>query len=390
MGSREPSPASRSGPLRPLRESAAGVPRGDRDPDPRDDRADPGPHRSLGDARRDLLDVTVGAGGIFKLQKEVELESIKLGRKFLIGVAEGQDDNWVRQLFSPSFVDYLAETAPEDCEFELYHGVLAVGSRGKPSEQSIEALWEVAARIAERLRSEALEQEGLGGRSWRGTDDERLRRFEAQQEEVLGGVDFDGLPASVGAAADRFAGKVRRMPYVWVSSFLLAALLAVVIVGVPAALLLGFVGFAADGADLPWGTIWAGVGALFALATFAIMIKLARGQIEIRKTLLGLEAFVRIYARENGLELVEGRRFHSENLRAELPGVALYALRGILPGTTVDGALVIAKHQTTRKQQLDYGLAAIGPAGTLATREETPVAGWSRATLDEFCASSAG
>ncbi|MGI9021224.1 MAG: hypothetical protein ACR2G3_11000 [Solirubrobacterales bacterium] len=340
------------------------------------------------DARKDLLDRTFGAGGIFKLQKEVEFESIKLGRKFLIGVAEGQDENWVRQLFSPSFVDYLAETAPPECEFELYHGVLAVGTPEKPGESTLEALCAVAVQVAERLRAEALEQEGLGGRSWRGADDERLRRHEEDHHQMLAGVRFERLPATVGAAADRFAGRVRRMPFVWISALLMAMLLALVIVALPAVVLVGMVGFISDGADLPWGAIWAGVAAIYALVAFLLTIKLARGQIEIRKTMLGLEAFLRLYAGENGLELVEGRRFHSENVRADIPGVALFALRGALPGAGIDGALVVAKDQAKRQQQVDYGLAVLGPAGTLKTSEETPVAGWSAQTLDDFCASA--
>ncbi len=35
-----------------------------------------------------------------------------------------QDDNWLRQLFSPTLVDWLADSSPGDFSFELAYGSL--------------------------------------------------------------------------------------------------------------------------------------------------------------------------------------------------------------------------------------------------------------------------
>ena len=35
-----------------------------------------------------------------------------------------QDDNWLRQLFSPTFIDWLGESSPGDFSFELAYGSL--------------------------------------------------------------------------------------------------------------------------------------------------------------------------------------------------------------------------------------------------------------------------
>src|SRR5207244_1411038 len=51
-------------------------------------------------------------------RRRVELESIALAHRFDIFVTRDQDENWVRQLFTPSFVDWLAERAPRGLGFE--------------------------------------------------------------------------------------------------------------------------------------------------------------------------------------------------------------------------------------------------------------------------------
>ena len=44
-------------------------------------------------------------------------ESVELDRRYIVEVAKGQDHAWLRQLFPPSFIDWLAASTPVDFEF---------------------------------------------------------------------------------------------------------------------------------------------------------------------------------------------------------------------------------------------------------------------------------
>src|SRR5207245_11278233 len=101
---------------------------------------------------RSVVDRAVGAGGIFEQAKKMEFESVKLGNRFLIGVNQSQDERWVHRLFSPTFVEFLAEKAPEGAYFTLGEGRLVVGPPRKPNKAALTALSEFGAKVAERLR----------------------------------------------------------------------------------------------------------------------------------------------------------------------------------------------------------------------------------------------
>ena len=51
-------------------------------------------------------------------------ESEKLNERFKVTVSPFQDDNWLRQLFAPTFIDWLGESSPGDFSFELAYGSL--------------------------------------------------------------------------------------------------------------------------------------------------------------------------------------------------------------------------------------------------------------------------
>ena len=78
-----------------------------------------------------------GAEDVFRSTERVRLESESLERKCEI-FADGRcDANWLRQLFSPTFVDFLAEGSPEGFAFEVENGTLCVNVnryRGKAAE----------------------------------------------------------------------------------------------------------------------------------------------------------------------------------------------------------------------------------------------------------------
>ncbi len=85
-------------------------------------------------------------------------ESEKLNERFKVTVSPFQDDNWLRQLFIPTFIDWLGERSPGDFSFELAYGSLLCSVEDDdPDPAGLEALWEAGATVARRIREEASE-----------------------------------------------------------------------------------------------------------------------------------------------------------------------------------------------------------------------------------------
>lgn len=85
-------------------------------------------------------------------------ESTALNERYKVSTSPFQDPNWLRQLFSPALVDWLARVPPPDFSFELAYGAL-LGSveRDDPDAAALTALCEATAHVAERIRSECEE-----------------------------------------------------------------------------------------------------------------------------------------------------------------------------------------------------------------------------------------
>jgi hypothetical protein len=99
-----------------------------------------------------------GAEDVFRSTERIELESEVLDRKCEIFADRRCDANWLRQLFEPSFVDFLAEGSPEGFAFEVENGRLCVNVnryRGKAAE--LDELCTAAAAVAKRITDEASE-----------------------------------------------------------------------------------------------------------------------------------------------------------------------------------------------------------------------------------------
>jgi hypothetical protein len=85
-------------------------------------------------------------------------ESEVLNERFKVTVSPFQDDNWLRQLFVPTFVDWLGMRTPNDFSFELAYGSLLCSvEEDDPGADGLQALWEVAAQVARRIRAESRE-----------------------------------------------------------------------------------------------------------------------------------------------------------------------------------------------------------------------------------------
>jgi hypothetical protein len=96
---------------------------------------------------------------VFRRSKErVELESEELDERYEIFAGKTQDANWLRQLFSPTFIVWLTDSAPEKFAFELVDGNLCCYVSGhKKKAAELDAICAASTAVATRLREEAKE-----------------------------------------------------------------------------------------------------------------------------------------------------------------------------------------------------------------------------------------
>jgi hypothetical protein len=89
-------------------------------------------------------------------KQRVELESAALDERYEIFADEGQDQVWLRRLFSPTFIVWLGEEAPEKFAFELVGGTLCCYVSGhKENATELDAVGAASAAVARRLREES-------------------------------------------------------------------------------------------------------------------------------------------------------------------------------------------------------------------------------------------
>jgi hypothetical protein len=100
-----------------------------------------------------------GFEDVFRTRKErIELESEALDERYEIFAGKGQDAGWLRQLFSPTFIVWLDDAAPEKFAFELVDGTLCCYVSGhKKKAEELDEVSVATAAVAQRLREESLE-----------------------------------------------------------------------------------------------------------------------------------------------------------------------------------------------------------------------------------------
>jgi hypothetical protein len=91
-------------------------------------------------------------------KQRVELESAALDERYEIFTGKEQDQVWLRRLFSPTFIVWLGEEAPEKFAFELVGGSLCCYVSGhKKKAAELDTIRAASAAVATRLREEARE-----------------------------------------------------------------------------------------------------------------------------------------------------------------------------------------------------------------------------------------
>jgi len=96
---------------------------------------------------------------VFRRSKErVKLESEALDERYEIFAGKGQDPNHLRQLFSPTFIVWLTDSAPKKFAFELVDGALCCYVNGHQKKaDELDTIRAASAAVATRLREESLE-----------------------------------------------------------------------------------------------------------------------------------------------------------------------------------------------------------------------------------------
>lgn len=98
------------------------------------------------------------AEDVFRRMQRLELESESLDKRYEIFYGANDSENWLKQLFSPSFIVWLSDTAPENMGFELSAGSLCVNVKGHhDNAPELDQLCEAASVVARRLAEEAAE-----------------------------------------------------------------------------------------------------------------------------------------------------------------------------------------------------------------------------------------
>ena len=94
----------------------------------------------------------------FRKRQRVALESDAADKRFEVFIGQNDDMNRARQVFSPTFIVWLAEQAPDDFAFEIVAGVLVCNVKGhKKSAVELDSICQGSSAVARRLVEEARE-----------------------------------------------------------------------------------------------------------------------------------------------------------------------------------------------------------------------------------------
>jgi hypothetical protein len=278
------------------------------------------------------------------------LESTVFNRRYRLLTLAGQDPIYVRELFSPSLIAWLAHDVPAGFSFELNERHLVIALPGHlEATEDLDRLCALAAEVTRRIRAEALEEgEGTG----RFDESEKRREIEA----AMGRARFDQPPSSVSEAMAAY----RRAAY-WRPTVVLTALLGAMI-----GMVLG-----AAVVALLYDPLLAPVGALvgapngFGIGRLVAASRYSWGNVSVSR--LGLEAFVAGYAESRSLRPRDRWEFHSRHRTLPLPGIAAHVLAGPVPGTELDGELVmLGDAAELRSRGEEIAFAADRPLAALA------------------------
>jgi hypothetical protein len=305
-----------------------------------------------------------------------DTKRVKLDGADPVQAADGIDDGWLAELFSPALTAWLARS-PDDFEWELSSGVLTV-SRDEYTEKETELtrLCEDAAHLAGALREESLEEVDAGEATRTAAKAKRDPQ-ELLISTMLPLVEFKTPPADVAAARPRFRELIVRHPSTYLISIWMTLVWTLVI---------NVVGGGIFGLLLNLPNPGRAV-LIFEICVLAIVGFLTfRHEINDRSQRLSLEAFWHEYARARGLRAEDPATFAATHAKAGLPGSPSRVLSGRYGD--VDGSLMVTGDGFKRGDCISL---VAGPAGPIATADfDVSAPGASVKALDTYAARLAG
>ena len=127
-------------------------------------------------------------------------------------VAEGVNDAWLTELFSPAFSEWLARS-PDDFDWELANGVLCASRRGHLiADADLARLCSDAAHIATAIREECLEEVDSGEAKRSAAKTPKAKRQDVLVNSILERTTFDHPPADVSSSRPQFRHVVTSHP----------------------------------------------------------------------------------------------------------------------------------------------------------------------------------
>lgn len=263
--------------------------------------------------------------------RDVAHESLEFEQLYRSQADITQQENWLRQLLSPSFVHWLTSVPAGSVGFEVHEGVVRCFREGQLSAAETTVAAADAERVAVRIRDEALESEGLGVEELGSGVPERI-------ENAVAKVTYKEPPRDVKSASLPFRKNAARDPRVYI-----AALGGVVTAF--AAIIVSLVQVAdSDTVDLLVGLAkligaeGSGIGlVMIAVIGWGAAIPAA---ISIASRSYGRVAFAREYAKSRHLDLESPQSFHRRLMRTETPAPAQFVMRGGLADRR-EGRLVL-------------------------------------------------
>jgi hypothetical protein len=303
-------------------------------------------------------------------------KSVKLEGGGSIRAAEGVDDAWLRELFSPALSDWL-ERSPDDFEWELANGVLCASREGYlTKDDALVRLCSDAAHLATTIREESLEEvdSGQAARTAAKQKETATKRFVMS---ILPMVEFEAPPKDIAEARPRFHSIVLRHP----STYFVAAFLTIAI-----ALGVNLIGGGIFGLLLNLPNPGRAVLIFEVIVLAVVGWFVFRGQVRSRTEMLSTEAFWAEYARARRLTAEDPLRFAATHAKADLPGTPVRVLSGRF-GTT-EGALMVTGDGFKRGDSIALVGGEQGPVASADFEVSAP--GVSAAALDSYAAKLAG
>jgi hypothetical protein len=295
-----------------------------------------------------------------------------------VRVSAGANDEWLTELFSPTFTEYLARN-PDDLNWELCDGVLCVSREGHVRDETeLGSLCDDAATIATRVREECLEEVDLGEAKRTAAKPSSNRKFGAKLVDLLlSRTTFGHPPPDITAARPEFRHQLVRHPSTY---FITLWITLLIMLGV------NIIGGGIYGLLLNLGNPGQAV-IIYQVILFVIIFPLVlRSRINSMSSELAEQGFWNEYIRTHHLTEEDPTTFAATHAKANLPGAPQRVLTGELGG--VQGSVMLTGDGDKRGDVIALVAGETGPTASAPFDVSAP--GISTAALDSYVERLAG